>query len=188
MCAEICRDDCEGCKISQGCRKPPGGIIGLDGDWILNHYDGEEGFLGWMALQPRFHRMKLADLQSNELKTLGENIQKIDSALDAYWKTHFKNDPLQRVYVAYFFESVYDKPEPTKFHLHVHLIPRAKSLDPLLREYRKLSSDNNCASTINAWKIYTLTNYKGFPRKYEKNEKNVEALMAYLRGQLQRPS
>lgn len=131
-----------------------------------------------MVLQPRYHRMRIVDLKSDELSSLGENIQKIDGALRGYWTTHFNNDPLERVYVVYFFESVYDKPEPEKFHLHIHLIPRPKSFDPLLRECVPNSVNK---SSINAWKIYTLAKYQNFPPKYVKNKENVTALMYYLR-------
>ena len=52
---------CKGCELSKGNGDPPGGIIvKLDGGWILNHYGGSEGFLGWLALQPSCHRMELA--------------------------------------------------------------------------------------------------------------------------------
>ena len=125
--------NCDGCKQSQG-DSVTGGIVRLGSEWILNHYQGDEGFLGWMALQPRLHRCELAKLASDELATLGENIQKIDSALQAYWQEHFSNDPIKRVYMVYFYESVYDEPTPTSFHLHMHLIPRTQRLDRLLRE------------------------------------------------------
>ena len=55
-------DSCNGCKISRGLEPLHGGFIELDGNWILNHYAGWEGFLGWMAMQPRFHRMGLGEL------------------------------------------------------------------------------------------------------------------------------
>ena len=201
MGAEIYHDCCMGRKISRGIEEPEagGGIIELDGNWILNHYGGEDTFLGRLALQPRFHRMELTDLNTDEANALGKNIQNIDLALRQYWAINFKfkDDLIERVYVVYFFESVYDKPEPTKFHLHVHLIPRAKSLDPLLREYCKPSSDNNCVSTINAWNIYKLSKHdkhKKLPSHYQikkdnpESKQQVKALMTYLRGQLQRPS
>ena len=49
----------------------------MNGDWILNHYGGEEGFLGWMALQPRYHREEINQLEVDELEALGGNIKKI---------------------------------------------------------------------------------------------------------------
>jgi diadenosine tetraphosphate (Ap4A) HIT family hydrolase len=182
MGTQVYRRNCKGCKRSKGIGEAPlGGIIELDNNWILNHYGGEEGFLGWMALQPRFHRMKLADLEVDELRTLGTNIKNIDSALQKYWSMHFKTDPIERVYVVYFFESAFDQP-PTKFHLHIHLIPRTKKLRKLLRRKKD--------SKIIAWNIYRLSNLKNFPTEYkigehkEQSNQRVEPLMSYLRSQL----
>jgi hypothetical protein len=173
---------CDGCIRSQGKDTVQGGIVELKGDWILNHISGEGGFLGWVILQPRYHRMGLADLESDELSFLGENIQKIDIALESYWNEYFENDSLERVYVTYFFESAYDKPNPEKFHLHIHLIPRPISFDKLLRE---CVPNSNNKSYINAWKIYTLPKYKNFPPEYVKTKENVTNLMEYLRDILQ---
>ena len=181
------KDDCDGCKISQGLKERVGGIIELEGDWILNHYSDEDTFLGRMALQPRYHRMELWELTTKEAATLGGNIQKIDIALRQYWSIRFPDDPIERVYVVYFFESVFDKPKPTEFHLHIHLIPRAKSLDPLLRK-----ADG---STIIAWNIHKLGKRRDFPQQYRYwtkkgglRRKEVEKLMTYLRGCLWKPS
>jgi len=98
------KEGCEGCKLSQGHGEPPGGIIvELDGDWILNHYGDPEGFLGWMILQPRQHRMDLDKLTSEETNALGGNIQRVDKALHDYWHEEFPDDPYERTYVVYFF-------------------------------------------------------------------------------------
>ena len=169
-------DCCKGCDISREIEKKPGGIIALEGDWIVNHYAGSEGFLGWMALQPLFHRMDLADLTQDEARTLGSNIQNIDMGLRQYWTIQFPKDPIERLYVVYFFES-------EGYHLHIHPIPRTK----------KLGQEN--PSEKAAWKIYTLAPcWKGFPREYrlrakESKENNilehkeeVVALMTHLKG------
>jgi hypothetical protein len=73
--------DCKGCKRSKGCDPVVGGIIQLEGDWILNHYGGDEGFFGWMALQPRYHRKELTELSTYEARALGENIQRIENSV-----------------------------------------------------------------------------------------------------------
>jgi diadenosine tetraphosphate (Ap4A) HIT family hydrolase len=186
--------NCDGCKRSRG-DSVTGGIVRLGNEWILNHYQGDEGFLGWMALQPRRHRCELAQLEPSELAILGENIQKIDSALQTYWQEHFSNDPIKRVYVVYFYESVYDKPKPTSFHLHMHLIPRTKLLDRLLRESPQPGSDpTTTSSTIVAWNIYRVTKYIDFPSEYrydrrrEEDKPKVYDLMNYLRSRLESPS
>ena len=48
-----------------------GGIIELDRDWTLNHYGGSEGFLGWVVLQPKYHRLDFADLTHQEVRWTG---------------------------------------------------------------------------------------------------------------------
>jgi diadenosine tetraphosphate (Ap4A) HIT family hydrolase len=188
MGAGIYHDCCKGCRISQGIEEPRrgGGIIELDGNWILNHYGGDEGFLGWMALQPRFHRMELTDLNTDEANALGKNIQNIDLAMRQYWAIEFPKDPVRRVYVVYFFESAFEK-SSDKYHLHIHLIPRTEKLGDLLREEGK----------VIAWNIYKLSKpnkSNEFPPEYmaqpenDEDRRKVEALMTYLRGQLHRPS
>jgi len=140
-------DWCNGCKISRCLKARHGGIIEMDGNWILNHYAGWEGFFGWMALQSRYHRMELTDLTPDETKALGKNIQNIDLALRQYWSLKFPSDPIQRVYVVYFFES-------EGYHLHIHLILRSEKLgceDP--KEYM-------------AWKTFERTKKDRFPQEY----------------------
>ena len=183
--------NCDGCKRSQGLDNVPGGIATLTGGWILNQYQGDESFLGWMALQPRQHRCELAQLKPDELRTLGENLQKIDLGLQAYWKKCFPNDLIKRVYVGYFYESVYDEPDPTSFHLHIHLIPRTQQLDRLLRECRRSDSNPSIiTSTIIAWNIYKVTRHCDFPAEYRYDKTNDEDkrkaidLMKFLRRQL----
>ena len=140
-------DCCKGCNISRGIEKKPGGIIDLGGDWILNHFTGDGVFLGWMALQPRFHRMKFTDLTGDETKTLGKNIQNINIALCEYWSIHFPKDPIEKLYVVCFHES-------EEYHIHIHLIPRTKELggeDP---------TENM------AWTTFKRTKKDGFPPEY----------------------
>ena len=190
-------ENCKGCKLSRGIwlkpnesdetkpKPPPGGmIIELEGDWILNHYGDREAFLGWLALQPKYHKMELCDLKLKELEVLGKHIKKIDQALQAYWKDNFPADPIERVYIVYFFESVFDS-KPTEYHLHIHLIPRTKAMDILLRE----EVEGEKITTINAWKIYKLTTDKrkeidslGYSKE---NEKAAKSLMEFLKQELE---
>jgi len=171
------KEVCKGCELSEGNGDPPGSIIvKLDGGWILNHYGGPEGFLGWLALQPKRHLMELAQLNEEETSHLGRNIQRVDMALRHYWAVHFPNDQLERVYSVYFFESVYDEP-PTKYHLHLHLIPRTRKMVG-----KKHPSD------IAAWKIRELVKSRGFPKGYQTKdrgndmyEEEVVALMTCLK-------
>jgi hypothetical protein len=80
---------CAGCQRAQGLHSIPGGVIGLPGDWSVSHYAGGEGFLGWLALQPRFHRDRLQDLTKEELLALGPNLRALDFGLTEYWKLQF---------------------------------------------------------------------------------------------------
>lgn len=184
--------DCCGCdrSLHKDEKKVPGGIIDLGDYWVLNHYCGKEGFLGWLALQPRYHRMSLGELKKPEAQSLGTNILKIHRGLDEYWSKAFPRDRLRRIYVVYFFESVHDIPTPSPFHLHIHIIPRPESFDKLLREYIGPGSAEACSSTINAWKISTLSKLEGFPKQYrmDKNKPKITALMKYLKRELGKKS
>ena len=136
---------CDGCNIND--RGLPGGFINLPGDWILSHYRGSEGFLGWLALQPECHKMGVKDLNEKELQALGPNIKKIEIALEKYWGKWFSSDQTQRIYIVYYFESVFDE-RPSNFHMHIHLIPRTETMRPLL---------NMKSGDVNAWKIYKIS-------------------------------
>ncbi len=153
-----------------------GGIVRLDGQWMLNHYQNDEqGFLGWLALQPELHTEQWDDLEDDELKALGPNIKRIKRAL----RKHFSDDSVKRIYVIYLFESPFDEP-PGKHHLHIHLIPRFAKMDSLLRE------PTNSGSGINAWKLYQLREElkSDFPEEYRWDGQKIEALMEELRGLL----
>jgi len=173
------KDCCKGCDISREIEKKPGGIIDLGGDWILNHFEGGGVFLGWMALQPRFHRMKFTDLTDDETKALGKNIQNINIALCEYWSIRFPKDPIEKLYVVCFHES-------EEYHIHIHLIPRTKELggeDP---------TENM------AWKTFKRTEKDSFPQEYRImikdpsgsliEDQKVLALMSYLKGTLSKIS
>jgi hypothetical protein len=53
------KDSCRGCNIAEPQYRPVGDVIKVGKYWLLNQYWGGEGFLGWLALQPREHRMQL---------------------------------------------------------------------------------------------------------------------------------
>ena len=133
---------------------------------MLNHYqDKEQGFLGWLALQPELHTEQWDDLEDDELQALGLNIKRIKQAV----RKHFSGDKVTRIYVIYLFESPFDEP-PGKHHLHIHLIPRFARLDSQLRE----TTANG--SGINAWNIYQLTRATPWwrrilcPRRWRRND------------------
>jgi hypothetical protein len=71
--------DCHGCQISQGKGKDVSNVL-LPGSWSLNHYGGPEGYLGWLALQPVYHRMAFSELTDEELGHLGPNIRDMNAS------------------------------------------------------------------------------------------------------------
>ena len=168
------QEGCEVCDISQRSILLPGGIIELEGDWILTQYNGKESFLGWMILQPRYHRRELIDLTEDEGYFFIKNIQGVDTVLRRYWSIKFPDDPIERTYVTCFSES-------KEFHLHFYLVPRT----------RRLGQGN--PQEYASWRIFDLTDsWNGFPERYRimdqegkwssANLGKVEALMTHLRG------
>jgi diadenosine tetraphosphate (Ap4A) HIT family hydrolase len=171
------QNHCRSCAISQGHEQPLGRIIvNLEGGWTLNHYGDKDSFLGRMALQPREHRMELADLTLQELEALGRNIQRIDLALTHYFDCHF-GDKVERVYIVYFFESYHDNPKKCEWHLHIHLIPRTEKM-----------RGNALPTEVAAWNIHKITKRPDFPAEYRIEKDNDEAvlLMKFLKLHLER--
>ena len=167
------KQGCKGCDRSLERDGAVGGIVRLDGKWILNHYQQkDQGFLGWLALQPELHTENWGDLEDEELQALGPNIKQVKQALREYWKEHFPKDKVKRIYVVYLFD--WDE-LPSQFHLHIHLIPRFDKLAPLLKE--------KGVQDINAWNIYRLTSRKNdFPKEYRWSKPRIEELMKELRS------
>jgi diadenosine tetraphosphate (Ap4A) HIT family hydrolase len=178
------KENCKSCLLLNPTKPEEGrkeGIIKLDKFWSLNHYNGPEGFLGWLALSPIAHRDELSDLSTEETTSLGVHIRNVELALREYWSTpSFKKDPLLKIYVIYFFES-------KDFHLHFHLIPRTERFSHAFSTRKP------------AWDTPKLTTcWSEFPEQYrircrekammwidkvEKHEKVAE-LIAFLKNQL----
>jgi hypothetical protein len=125
--------------------------------------------------------MTISELDHGELSTLGPNIHRLDNLLTRYWQERFSDDPLHRIHLVYFFESPFDHP-PTRFHLHLHLIPRTSSLGRLLREYPNRNIAAGSPHGLNAWRTPTLTASELFPAHYRRTESNSNVLMTWLRG------
>ena len=181
--SDFLNDGCEGCKISSGQRDTIGKLsISLSGNWVLNHYnDYQQGFLGWLILQPYYHRMEWSDLTTEEAMTLGTNICKIDNTLRRYWEINFKDDTIKRLYVTYFHEGIFDMPKQNPYHLHIHLIPRTKKIGLLLQE------EADGITMVNAWRIYESTEKPNFPTEYRIRRFDGERayhLMTFLRDNL----
>lgn len=178
-------DSCSGCEISQGLTSVPGGVVKLPGDWVVNHYGGSEGFLGWLALQPRFHRMALAELTVREPQNLGPNIKSLDGALSQYWRLRFPSDPVKRVYVVYFFESEFESPPaPRPYHLHIHIVPRFQSFDTA--ERLRCTADGS--SWVDGWRTPTLSPKRVVPHDYTRESAQWQTrtadLVGYVRSEL----
>jgi diadenosine tetraphosphate (Ap4A) HIT family hydrolase len=179
--------NCAGCHTSQDRRPIPGGVVSLPGDWIVNQYCGGEGWLGWLALQPRFHRESIQEVTTQELAALGRNIQSLDAALTAYWTLQFPSDAVPRIYLVYFFESAFEEPEPKeRFHLHMHVIPRFASLADALR------CREGEATWVDGWRTPRLARENKVPEPYAKTSPmwnaRVTSLMDYLRHEPGHPS
>jgi len=191
MDKEKYKPDCTGCRISQEKEEwlqQWGGIIKLDGGWVINHY--KIGFLGWVILQPDNHRENWAELDQEEASALGRNVQRIEKGMRQYWSLNFKSDLLGRVYVVYFCEF--------STHLHIHIIPRPKSFEKLIVFTDARSHDSvieNSTEKAFAWKTYLVHKCPDFPKDYkiypvekEQGYQKVNNLMTFLRSQLQQIS
>lgn len=159
----------------------------MAGDWVVNQYGGPEGFLGWLALQPRFHRKSLSELKEAEAKSLGPNLQALDEVLKHYWTHQFPDDPIERVYVVYMFESPFSEPQPKpedNFHLHIHVIPRTKKLGELGR----LRVTRNGVTWNDGWLMPRLMEHGMVPEPYlltlDNRVPRATSLMDYVRHEL----
>ena len=176
---------CAGCSRSQGLDTVVGGIAKLSGDWVVNQYTGSEGFLGWLALQPRFHRRSLSDLTESEATTLGPNIQALDRVLTRYWLHQFPADRVERVYIVYMFESEFIDPLPKEqFHLHIHLIPRTEAFaQPGRLRFTKGETTWN-----DGWHMPRMGEHGMIPEPYQLQPNNrlarATSLMDYVRHEL----
>lgn len=164
------KENCKGCKILEPSSRPTGGVIEVSEHWLVNQYGGPEGFLGWLALQPREHCMELQELSEGATSDMGNVIKKIKSGLKKYWEKEWPEDRFDRLYVTYFFDSVFDN-NPTPYHLHIHLIPRTKRMRSLISK----------GGSINCWEIYKISKMDDFPEEYFRYEERVEKLMNDLR-------
>ncbi len=164
------KENCRGCKILEPLSQPRGGVIEIGRHWLVNQYWGVEGFLGWLALQPREHCMQLEDLSEDAARDMGKVIKDVKTSLKSYWKKEWPQDRLDRLYVTYFFDSVFDN-SPTEYHLHIHLIPRTRKMRSLISK----------GGSINCWEIYKIAKLDGFPEEYLRYEERVDKLINELK-------
>ena len=165
---------CKGCQLSKGVLKPrpKGGVVSLQGGWLLNHYGGSEGFLGWLAIQPAKHRVAFEKLSLTEASSFGPNIKLIDRYLRKAWRQRFPNDPIERMYLVYFLES-------SGYHFHAHLIPRTRRMASILK---KLSADG----TVDAWRTPCLSSHPAFPDRYKQANREYSELVTWFMAVLRK--
>lgn len=166
-------NDCDVCKIISTGKTCVGGLVFNPSDnWTLNHYGGEEGFLGWLALSPNKHIGNFKDLNKDESSELGYNLKLIETALRSCWSEQFQNDQLERLYALCFSEY-------SKGHFHFHLIPRTNKLRGLLK---------NEEGDIIPWHTYKIHGCVNFPEEYVIRcncyNENVENLMTGLQKRI----
>jgi len=157
-------NECKSCQLPNS-GEPP---LILENGWMVNHYGGKEGYLGWLALSPVRHVMSVGELSEIESKALGISVNRLDRALRAYWPIAF-GEALDRVYVCHFFEGN-ALGDSESWHLHFHIIPRPVSFPPAWW----------------AWNIASASMCSAFPDTYSKGSKEFKsrcrALMDYLRS------
>ena len=117
--------NCIGCEIAAGKSNHPFHkiIVNLEGGWLLNHSNESRSYLGHLIITTREHRADWNELTPAEASTLGMNMQHVEAMLKQYWALTW-NDPLERLYVCYFNDSILTKIH----HFHMHLFPRTKSM------------------------------------------------------------
>ncbi len=155
--------------------------------WYVNQYGAEEGFLGWLTLQPENCEEQLSELtDSKTLEQLGTVIQKIESAMFHQWPKMFPEDRLERVHTASFMESLYDvpdvKPDPEYYyHVHIHIIPRSVMTGKLIRRHV------NGVRQYVAWEDPTVAGrMKCLSRfdDYLPRDSNVASFFSFLTGEV----
>jgi diadenosine tetraphosphate (Ap4A) HIT family hydrolase len=182
---QIYDPNCAACAFSQGARAPIAGtVVPLPGNWTVNQYGGGEAYLGWLALQPRYHRTALSQLTDEELQSLGPNLKSLDGILTRYWQDKYPEDPVVRTYVVYFFESEFQRPpDNPPFHLHIHVIPRFKSLD----SPERLQRTENNKTWVDGWRTPDLARRNAVPTPYSQRsvawKEDASLLMDFIRAE-----
>ena len=127
-------ENCKCCKVLCGVDIKPyqEKLIPLKGDWILNHYGGNDTYLGRLALATKCHIEDWKDLDT-QLEPLGKNIKIINECLYNYWEDNskeFKGDKIEQIYTVYLNEEPYKNGHYTeselkeRLHVHLHILPR----------------------------------------------------------------
>jgi diadenosine tetraphosphate (Ap4A) HIT family hydrolase len=97
---------------------PPRERIAHDSWWRVSHATGSD-LLGWLVLVPRRHVMEVAELTDAEAAALGG------------WQVRLARVLAQELDAPKTYVAEYG--EAPGFHLHFHVVPRPRELDPELR-------------------------------------------------------
>jgi hypothetical protein len=165
----MAKQNCKTCKwIKNHCndnedpKDPVGGLIkvGEKCKWRVNHYQGSDAILGWLALQPVEHQPTLDLLSEESFNDLGSALVKTQNAMKTVWECFFRCDRLERIHVVSFMESNFDKydcshKQVESYHLHFFLIPRSKKLGQVIQ--RRLPSAPDVIQYV-PWDDYLISN------------------------------
>jgi diadenosine tetraphosphate (Ap4A) HIT family hydrolase len=133
---------CKGCTTAAN----PLRSVPLPGGWTVNHYGGNEGFFGWLALQPRRHADAVSDLTPSEAGALGPNLALVEHGVYRFWCT--RGHKVARVYAMSFLEGQLETHTAERWHLHIHVVPRFVALHGRMWDGKK--------KTIDAYQIAKL--------------------------------
>jgi diadenosine tetraphosphate (Ap4A) HIT family hydrolase len=170
--------DCKGCQLALGKRNIAGGTVDLGEYWMVNHYAGEEGFLGWLVMQPKEHFMELSEFAKKELEEFGIQLKRLEKAIQQVWKELKQDDSVERIYVILFFESGLEKDE--LWHIHFHVIPRTKSIGEEEPSSEEKKLKNPRITNHKAWYIVRSKPAKDPKPKPAKVEEFMNLLRKHL--------
>lgn len=160
---------CFACSVASNPTVVTGGTVVARDGWTLNHYHGDDRFLGRLVLQPSRHVSGMSDLEKREAEAMGEAIQAAQDRLRKAWSSVFPGDPLGAVYVVRFGEAHLND-DPVDCHLHFHLIPRPRSFLEVLRK----------DGIIDAWRVSRVALDGQLPIRYKATPDSMGRFMAVL--------
>jgi len=175
-------EECVCCKIARGdgCGFQKI-IVNMKGGWVLNHFSASnETYLGRLVLATKQHQHDFGNLSSEEAKTLGPNIERINHSLRQYWARNYPKDPIELVHIAYLNETPFINRSSgekllKELHVHMHLLPRTKQMGEAL---------DYCGKKI-GWHLVDYIDK--FPPRYKvssMHSERVKTLMQYLKESL----
>jgi diadenosine tetraphosphate (Ap4A) HIT family hydrolase len=114
--------DCSSCERLARTSPPPRDLVVETGGWVVAHAFNAN-LEGWLVMLPRRHVVALDELTVGEADALGPLLRALTSALRDV-------TGCEKTYALLLAES------EGFHHLHVHVVPRHRDLDPALRGAR----------------------------------------------------